>query len=114
MAKGKALFEANGCGACHGDEGHGQEGVAPSLIDEEFLGAAGDLPDAYYFAMIKGGSGVKPALGRPGVADGGMQAYGADLSDEDVWSIVAWLRNQKGHEAAEREEHEDAEHGKKE
>jgi len=114
VVKGKALFETNGCGACHGDEAHGQEGVAPSLVDGEFLGVAGDLPDAAYFAMIKGGSDVKPALGRPGVPDGGMQAYGADLSDEDVWSIVAWLRNQKAHEAAEHPEHEDAEHGKKE
>jgi cytochrome c oxidase cbb3-type subunit 2 len=114
VAKGKALWEANGCGACHGDEAHGQEGVAPGLIDDEFLGAPGDLPDAAYFAMIKGGSDVKKALGRPGVPDGGMQAYGADLSDEDVWSIVTWLRNQKGHEAAESPGHEAAEHGKKE
>jgi cytochrome c oxidase cbb3-type subunit 2 len=114
VAKGKALWESNGCGACHGDEAHGQEGVAPGLLDDQFLGAPGDLPDAAYFAMIKGGSDVKKALGRPGVPDGGMQAYGADLSDEDVWSIVAWLRNQKGHEAAESPKHEDAEHGKKE
>jgi cytochrome c oxidase cbb3-type subunit II len=114
VVKGKALWDANGCAACHGDEAHGQEGVAPALVDDAFLGAPGDLPDAAYFAMIKGGSDVKKALGRPGMPDGGMQAYGADLSDEDVWSIVAWLRNQKGHEAAESPGHEGAEHGKKE
>jgi cytochrome c oxidase cbb3-type subunit II len=51
--------------------------------------------------MIKGGSDVKKALGRPGIADGGMQAYGSELSDDDIWSIVAWLRNQRAHEAAE-------------
>jgi cytochrome c oxidase cbb3-type subunit 2 len=110
VARGKQLFEGNACGACHGDEAHGQEGVAPSLLDDEFLGAKGDLPDAAYFAMIKGGSAVKPALGRAGVPDGGMQAYGADLSDEDIWAIVAWLRNQKGHEATESQKHEAAEH----
>ncbi len=114
VAKGKALWDANGCGACHGDEAHGQEGVAPDLLDDAFLGAPGDLPDAAYFAMIKGGSDVKKALGRPGVPDGGMQAYGADLADEDVWSIVAWLRNQRGHEATESTRQEGAEHGKKE
>jgi cytochrome c oxidase cbb3-type subunit 2 len=113
VVKGKALFDSAGCGACHGDEAHGQEGIAPSLLDDEFLGAKGDLPDAAYFAIIKGGSDVKPALGRKGLQDGGMQAYGADLSDEDIWSIVAWLRNQKGHEAAETPGHEAAEHGKK-
>jgi cytochrome c oxidase cbb3-type subunit II len=70
-------------------------------VDEQFLGVKGDLPDAAYFGMIKGGSDVKKALGRPGIADGGMQAYGSELSDDDIWSIVAWLRNQRAHEAAE-------------
>jgi cytochrome c oxidase cbb3-type subunit 2 len=110
VAKGKALFDANACSACHGDEAQGQEGVAPSLVDEEFLGAKGDLPDAAYFAMIKGGSEAKAALGREGVKDGGMQAFGADLSDEDIWSIVSWLRNQKAHEAAEGPHDEKDEH----
>jgi cytochrome c oxidase cbb3-type subunit 2 len=110
VVKGKQLFEANGCGACHGDEGHGQEGVAPDLVDDEFLGVKGDLPDAAYFAMIKGGSDVKAALGRKGVPDGGMQAFGAELKDEDIWAIVAWLRNQKGHEAAEGIKKESDEH----
>jgi cytochrome c oxidase cbb3-type subunit 2 len=110
VTKGKQLWDANACGACHGDEGHGQDGVAPSLLDDEFLGAKGDLPDAAYFAMIKGGSDVKPALGRAGIEDGGMQAFGADLSDDDIWSIVSWLRNQKAHEASESSAHEAAEH----
>ena len=70
----------------------------------------GDLPDAAYFAMIKGGSPAKTALGRPGLTDGGMQPYGADLKDEDIWAIVAWLRNQKAHEASERPHQEAAEH----
>jgi cytochrome c oxidase cbb3-type subunit 2 len=110
VTKGKQLWDANSCGACHGDEAHGQDGVAPSLLDEEFLGAKGDLPDAAYFAMIKGGSDVKPALGRAGLADGGMQAFGADLSDEDIWAIVSWLRNQKAHEATESPREEAMEH----
>jgi cytochrome c oxidase cbb3-type subunit II len=110
VARGKKLWDASSCGACHGDEAHGQEGVAPNLLDDAFLGANGDLPDAAYFAMIKGGSDVKPSLGRAGVADGGMQAFGADLSDDDIWAIVAWLRNQKGHEATEHPREEAAEH----
>jgi cytochrome c oxidase cbb3-type subunit 2 len=110
VTKGKRLFDANACAACHGEEAQGQEGVAPSLVDDEFLGAKGDLPDGAYFAIIKGGSDVKPALGRAGMKDGGMQAFGADLSDEDVWAIVSWLRNQKAHEAAEGPHHERDEH----
>jgi cytochrome c oxidase cbb3-type subunit 2 len=110
VSRGKQLFDANGCGACHGDEGHGQEGVAPSLVDGTFLGGPGDLGDAAYFAIVKGGSAVKPALGRAGAPDGGMQAYGTDLADEDVWSIVSWIRNQQAHEATEPSPHEAAEH----
>jgi cytochrome c oxidase cbb3-type subunit 2 len=114
VVKGRQLFEANACAACHGDEADGQEGVAPSLVDDEFLGVKGDLPDAAYFAMIKGGSDVKPALGRAGLKEGGMQAFGADLRDEDIWAIVAWLRNQKAHEAAEGHHLEKAEHEERE
>jgi cytochrome c oxidase cbb3-type subunit 2 len=95
VARGRELFEANACNACHGDDGAGVEGVAPSLVDDRFLEVDGDLPDAAYFGIIKGGSDVKPQLDRPGVPEGGMQGYGADLSDEDIWSVVAWLRNQK-------------------
>lgn len=110
VARGKALWDANGCAACHGDEAHGTPDVAPSLLDDEFLGVKGDLSDAAYFAMIKAGSDAKAALGRPGVKEGGMQAFGADLSDEDIWAVVSWLRNQKGHEATEPPRHEAAEH----
>ena len=60
--------------------------------------------------MIKGGSAVKQALGRPGVPDGGMQPFGADLKDEDIWAIVSWLRNHKAHEASEGPHDEAAEH----
>jgi cytochrome c oxidase cbb3-type subunit II len=101
VTRGKAVWDSNGCGACHGDEGHGQAGIAPDLLDDEFLGVKGDLSDAAYFVMIQAGSDAKAALGRPGVADGGMQAFGADLSDDDIWAIVSWLRYQKAHEATE-------------
>lgn len=109
VTRGRQLWEANGCGACHGEEGHGQPDVAPDLLDDAFLGAAGDLPDAAYFVMIKRGSDAKASLGRPGVAAGGMQAFGGDLPDDDVWAIVSWLRNQKAHEAAEPAGHEERE-----
>jgi cytochrome c oxidase cbb3-type subunit 2 len=99
VKRGHELFVAN-CAACHADEGEGTEGVAPSLIDARFLEQDGDLPDAAYHAMIKGGSDVKPQLGRPGYKDGGMPAFG-DLSDDDAWSIVAWLRMQSHHERVE-------------
>jgi cytochrome c oxidase cbb3-type subunit 2 len=99
-AKGKKLFEDN-CAVCHGDEAKGVEGVAPSLLDDVFLEEKGDLPDAAYFAIIQGGSDAKAGLGRPGLKDGGMTAFGGQLGKDDTWAVIAWLRNQKAHEAAE-------------
>jgi cytochrome c oxidase cbb3-type subunit II len=95
VKRGAELFTTNACNACHGDRAEGQEGVAPSLVDDTFLGQAGDLPDAAYFAVIKNGSSAKKALGRPGLPDDGMQPFGDGLSDDDIWSIVTWLRSQK-------------------
>ena len=99
---GKKLF-LESCAVCHGEEGQGTEGIAPSLIDDQFLGEKGDLPDGAYFAMIDGGSDAKPIAGRKGDPGGGMDAYGkkGQLKKDEIWSIVAWLRNQKAHEAAE-------------
>jgi cytochrome c oxidase cbb3-type subunit 2 len=102
IKRGHKLF-ADNCAACHGDEAEGQPDVAPSLVDDEFLGVAGDLPDAGYFAMVKGGSDAKKALGRPGVAAGGMPSFAADLRDDDIWSIIVYLRARKAHEAMEKE-----------
>jgi cytochrome c oxidase cbb3-type subunit II len=99
---GHKLFAEN-CAACHGDEAEGQEGVAPSLVDDVFLGVKGDMPDAAYFLMVKNGSDAKKALGRPGVPDGGMSSFAADLSDDDIWSIIVYLRARKAHETTEGE-----------
>jgi cytochrome c oxidase cbb3-type subunit II len=97
---GKKLFAEN-CAVCHGDEGQGTADVAPSLVDDVFLGEKGDLPDGAYFAIINGGSDAKPIAGRKGDPGGGMTAFGGQLKKEEIWSIIAWLRNQKAHEAAE-------------
>jgi len=109
VVKGKALFEEK-CSACHGDEAKGNEGVAPSLLDDVFLEAKGDLPDGAYFALIAQGSDVKKALERPGYKDGGMPAFGGELPKEDIWAIVSWLRNQKAHEASEGHHDDKEEH----
>lgn len=100
--KGKKLF-ADNCAVCHGDDAQGVDGVAPSLVDDRFLEVDGDLPDAAYFAIIAQGSDVKAALGRPGLPDGGMTPFGAQLSKDDTWSIVTWLRAKKAHEQEEGE-----------
>ena len=60
--------------------------------------------------MIKGGSDAKKALDRPGLADGGMPSFSGQLSDDDIWSIVAFLRARKAYESGESEHGEGDEH----
>ena len=96
VAKGKTLY-ADNCAACHGDAAEGTPEVAPSLVDDVFLEVKGDMPDAAYFTVVKGGSDAKKALGRPGFKEGGMPAFSGQLSDEEIWSIIAWLRERKAH-----------------
>jgi cytochrome c oxidase cbb3-type subunit 2 len=109
IARGSKLFQEN-CTACHGDEGHGVEGLAPSLTDDVFLGVKGDMPDGAYFGIISGGSDVKAALGRKGLESGGMQAFAGQLANDDIWALVSWIRAQQAHEARETPAVEKAEH----
>jgi cytochrome c oxidase cbb3-type subunit 2 len=100
ILRGKGVY-ANNCAQCHGDEGEGLPGAVPSLVDDEFLGEKGDVADGAYFGLISCGSGAKKQIGRKGDPEGGMTAFGGQLSDEDIWSVVAFIRAQQKHEAAE-------------
>ncbi len=110
VARGARVFAEN-CAVCHGDEGHGQEGVAPNLMDDVFLGEKGDMADGAWFALISGGSDAKAQIGRQGDPGGGMTAFAGQLSADDIWSVVAWVRAQQGHERREPPALERSEHG---
>ncbi len=98
--RGMALY-ANNCAQCHGDHAEGMPGAVPSLIDEEFLAVRGDVPDGTYFGLITCGSDAKKAIGRPGDPGGGMTAFGGQLSDDDIWAVISFIRAQQKHEAEE-------------
>jgi cytochrome c oxidase cbb3-type subunit 2 len=97
IARGRAVFSES-CAVCHGDEGHGQTDIAPSLTDDLFLGEKGDLGDGAYFALISGGSDAKKAIGRRGDPAGGMTSFGGQIAKDDIWSVIAWIRAQQAHE----------------
>jgi cytochrome c oxidase cbb3-type subunit 2 len=107
VARGAKLFETN-CAVCHGEEGHG--GIGPSFIEKRFLGEAGYGTDGAYFAIIAQGSDAKKAIGRPGNPDGGMEAYAGQLTQDEIWSVVSWIRAQQAHEGAEPTDVEKREH----
>ena len=110
VARGQKLY-VDQCSACHGDDARGQEGTFPSLVDEVFLGQPGDGTDGAYFAIIAGGSDAKGRLGRAGMPDGGMAAFAGQLTDDDIWDVISYLRAQKAHEAKETPKTEAGEHG---
>jgi cytochrome c oxidase cbb3-type subunit 2 len=101
VTRGMAVYAEN-CAQCHGEHGEGMPGAVPSLIDDEFLGQKGDVPDGTYFGLISCGSDAKKAIGRPGDPAGGMTAFGGQLSDEDIWAVISFIRAQQKHEAEEK------------
>jgi len=109
IARGHKVYAEN-CSVCHGDAGHGQEDIAPSLTDDVFLGEKGDLGDGAYFALISGGSDAKTAIGRKGDPAGGMTAFGGQLGKDDVWTVISWIRAQQAHEGKEAPAMEKVEH----
>lgn len=77
--KGEELFGRN-CQQCHNTRGHG--GKCPQLVRGAW-GPGGANSDAYMHEVI--------AKGRAGTQ---MGAFGAALSDEEIWQIVAFLREE--------------------
>ena len=109
VARGKEVY-ANNCAQCHGDEGEGIPGAIPSLVDLEFLGKPEDVPDGTYFGLVSCGSDAKKKIGRPGMPDGGMTAFGGQLSDDDIWSVIAFIRQRQAHERGEHRQGHEGEH----
>jgi len=95
IARGAKVFLEN-CAVCHGERLEGETEIAPNLLDAEVLGAPGDISDGAYFALIAGGSDAKAQVGRPGIQDGGMTAFTGQLSSDDIWAAIAYIRSKQG------------------
>lgn len=77
VAKGQALFAA--CGACHGMQGEGRQGIGPRLNSKTFLAAASD--DLLVQTISQGRAGTT------------MIPWGTTYKKEDIQSIVAYIRS---------------------
>jgi len=76
-AEGRAIYMQSGCNGCHG---MGGGGMGPALLDDTWK-FGGD--DETNFKLIKG---QIPQQTMPAV-------FGAVLTDEQVWKILAWIRS---------------------
>jgi cytochrome c oxidase cbb3-type subunit 3 len=81
--EGQVVFAAR-CVACHGE--HGQGGIGPNLTDEYWLHGA-KLTE------------IEHTL-RNGVLDKGMPPWGSVLKDQEIHSVVAFIRSLHGSKPA--------------
>jgi mono/diheme cytochrome c family protein len=91
---GKTLFAAV-CAACHQLNGRGLDGLAPPLLDSEWILGSPERPVRI---VLHGVRGPITVLGR--VHTGDMPGFGGALDDQQVASILTYLRREWGHTAS--------------
>ena len=77
IAAGKKLFMRMSCHGCHG--GNARGGTGPDLTDDQWLRQP---TDEMLFNTIRNG--------RPGTM---MSPFRSDMDDEQIWYLVAYIRD---------------------
>ena len=96
VAAGKVIYEQN-CASCHGRNLEGQlewKSLIPSVRMPEpphdDTGHTWHHPDDVLFGITKGG--VAPPYGPPGYQSD-MPAFGATLTDRQIWDVLAYIKS---------------------
>ena len=92
MPTGRTLFTAV-CATCHQLDGRGLDGLAPPLLDSEWVLG---MPERLVRIVLHGVRGQITVLGRVHMGD--MPAFGA-LDDQQISSVLTYLRREWGHAA---------------
>lgn len=83
IARGKGEFDST-CFPCHGREGKGDGPAAAAMgikpVDHTDAARAAEITDGERFLILK-----------HGIPDTAMQPFGAALSDDQVWRILAYV-----------------------
>lgn len=84
LARGHEVYQTF-CAVCHGARGAGDGPLIPRFPNPPAYTSARllDMPDGQIFHVITRGSGMMPA-------------YGGQISPEDRWRAVHWLRRLQG------------------
>ena len=91
--KGKVVFTSV-CAACHQPDGRGQNGLAPPLLDSDWILGS---PQATVRIVMYGLSGAISVNGRSYIGE--MPGLGV-LDDDQIASVLTYLRREWGHTAA--------------
>ena len=90
---GKTVY-ATICASCHLPDGRGQDGLAPPLLDSDWILGS---PQASVRIIMYGLSGAIGVSGRNFIGE--MPGLGA-LTDDQIASVLTYLRREWGHTAA--------------
>ncbi|NBV23370.1 MAG: dehydrogenase [Proteobacteria bacterium] len=90
FTQGKVAFEAT-CAACHQAHGYGMDGLAPPLVDSEWVAGS---PDRIARIALQGLGGPVTVLGKKWDLD--MPGHGT-LDDETLASILTFIRREWDH-----------------
>ncbi|TLD72503.1 c-type cytochrome [Phragmitibacter flavus] len=91
--KGKMLYTIN-CAACHQAHGMGLDGLAPTLVDSEWVLGNPDIPARIIMQGVAG-----PIKVGPQTFDLAMPPL-MHLSDEDIAAVVTYIRREWEHTAS--------------
>lgn len=91
FATGKAMFETT-CAACHQPHGYGQDGLAPPLVDSEWVAGS---PDRLARIILHGVGGAISVLGKKWDLD--MPGHGT-FDDETVAAVMTFIRRSWDHD----------------
>jgi quinoprotein glucose dehydrogenase len=95
MDLGKTQY--NLCLACHGADGAGVPNLGPPLAGSEWVAGA---PETLISIQLRGISGPITVAGQEYTFPAGMPAMGAGQSDENIASVITYIRNSFGNSAS--------------
>jgi len=97
VARGKAVYVQH-CAACHGVNFEGQPNWQEKLPTGRMPAPPHDAsghtwhhPDAVLFGITK--HGLVPGKYAPPKYESDMPAFGGQLSDEDIWAVLAYIKS---------------------
>ena len=95
LARGRGLYEGV-CGICHGSDGAGKAGQAPTLAASEWVTASGFNRLAHI--PLAGVNGPMKVAGKDW--NMAMAAMGAALPDDDLAAVLTYIRTSWGNNAS--------------